>query len=242
MRSGSPAALSWSLSSTLTARVRTTTSAYSTARPVRAADHSWCSPSSLGVRIAVPAGQDRLEVRLPMPKAVDRAPPVRSAQPVAATRPGVDLKAQLDQPFGTSGGEGRHHPPGSAGEDLQASLRRVHRRCRRASATAGPRSRAARSVSWVSMLAESSAGACARRLEALRRYFAELGRRDAPAVETAEPKSASGRRRRPSLSWLLLTGLLVVVALVGGVVVGAVAWSEDRPASGGTGTGASSAT
>jgi hypothetical protein len=82
----------------------------------------------------------------------------------------------------------------------------------------------------------------ARRLEALRRYFAERGRRDGPAVETAEPKSASGRRRRPSPSWLLVTGLLVVVALVGGVVVGAVAWSEDRPASGGTGTGASSAT
>jgi hypothetical protein len=82
----------------------------------------------------------------------------------------------------------------------------------------------------------------ARRLEALRRYFAELGRRDGPAVETAEPKPASGRRRRPSSSWLLLTGLLVVVALVGGVLVGAVAWSGDRPASGGTGTGASAAT
>jgi hypothetical protein len=29
---------------------------------------------------------------------------------------------------------------------------------------------------------------------------------------------------------LLLTGLLVVLALVGGVFVGAVAWSDDRPA------------
>jgi hypothetical protein len=83
----------------------------------------------------------------------------------------------------------------------------------------------------------------ARRLEALRRYVAELGgQRDGPAVEGAEPQPASGRRRRPSRPWLLLTGLLVAVALVGGVLVGAVAWSDDRRAGGGTGTGASSAT
>jgi hypothetical protein len=81
-----------------------------------------------------------------------------------------------------------------------------------------------------------------RRLEALRRYFAELGgQRDRPTVEAAEPQPASEPLRRPSRPWLLLTGLLVVVALVGGVLVGAVAWSDDRPVGGGTG-GASSAT
>jgi hypothetical protein len=71
----------------------------------------------------------------------------------------------------------------------------------------------------------------ARQLEALRRYVAELGvQRDRPAVEAAEPQPASQRQRRPTPPWLLLTGLLVVTALVGGVVVGAVAWSDDRPA------------
>jgi len=64
----------------------------------------------------------------------------------------------------------------------------------------------------------------------------------AQAAKGAEPQPASGRRRRPSRPWLLLTGLLVAVALVGGVLVGAVAWSDDRRAGGGTGTGASSAT
>ena len=46
------------------------------------------------------------------------------------------------------------------------------------------------------------------------------------------PRSTSPgpERRRPPRSWLLLTGLLVTLALVGGVVVGAVAWSDDRPA------------
>jgi hypothetical protein len=77
-------------------------------------------------------------------------------------------------------------------------------------------------------------GARARELEALRRYFAQLGQRDRPSVEAAEAQPAS-ERRRPSRPWLLLTGLLVVVALVGGLFVGAVAWSDDRP-TGGTGS------
>jgi hypothetical protein len=75
-------------------------------------------------------------------------------------------------------------------------------------------------------------------LEALRRYFAELGgQRDRPGLEAREPRPASGRQRRPSPPWLLVAGLLVVMALVGGVLVGAVAWSDDRPA-GGTGSAA----
>jgi hypothetical protein len=70
----------------------------------------------------------------------------------------------------------------------------------------------------------------ARQLEAMRQYFAKLGiPRDGPTAEASEPQPAS-ERRRPSPPWLLLTGLLVVVALVGGVLVGAVAWSDDRPA------------
>jgi hypothetical protein len=75
----------------------------------------------------------------------------------------------------------------------------------------------------------------ARQIEALRRYFAQLGQRDRPTVEAAEAQPASERRRRPSRPWPGLTGLLVVVALVGGVFVGAVAWSDDRP-TGGTGS------
>ena len=78
----------------------------------------------------------------------------------------------------------------------------------------------------------------ARQREALRRYFAGLGgQRDRPTVEAAEPQPASEPLRRPSRPWPVLTGLLVVVALVGGVLVGAVAWSDDRPVGGGTGTG-----
>jgi hypothetical protein len=45
---------------------------------------------------------------------------------------------------------------------------------------------------------------------------------------------ARSARRRPSLPWLLIAGLLIAVALVGGVVVGAAAWSDDRPAGRGT--------
>jgi hypothetical protein len=71
----------------------------------------------------------------------------------------------------------------------------------------------------------------ARQIEALRRYVAELSdQRQRPTVEPAKPDPASERPRWPSLPWLLLTGLLVIVALVGGVFVGAAAWSDDRPA------------
>jgi hypothetical protein len=88
----------------------------------------------------------------------------------------------------------------------------------------------------------------ARQIEALRRYVARLhtqrerptepGRRpDDLASGPTGPRPAPGPRRPP-----LLTGLLVILALIGGVVVGAVAWSDDRPAGANAGTGGSSAT
>jgi hypothetical protein len=71
----------------------------------------------------------------------------------------------------------------------------------------------------------------ARQFKAMRQYFAKLGvQRDGPTAEASASQPASERRRRLSPPWLLLTGLLVVVALVGGALVGAVAWSDGRPA------------
>jgi hypothetical protein len=80
----------------------------------------------------------------------------------------------------------------------------------------------------------------ARQLEALRQHMVHPDTRWEPPAglgfsgEPAGVVVAGAHRRRPSLSWLLVTGLLVAVALVGGVFVGAVAWSDDRPAAGGT--------
>jgi hypothetical protein len=87
----------------------------------------------------------------------------------------------------------------------------------------------------------------ARQVEALRRYVAQLGtqrerpielgvQRDRPTVELTRPQLAPARWR-PSL---LLAGLLVILALIGGVFVGAVAWSNDRPGGATTGAGVSS--
>jgi len=73
----------------------------------------------------------------------------------------------------------------------------------------------------------------ARQIEALRHYITQLSeQREHPKVEVGMrlPDLTSERRRRPSLPWLLVTVLLVTVALVGGVFVGAAAWSDDRPA------------
>ena len=76
----------------------------------------------------------------------------------------------------------------------------------------------------------------ARQLEALRRHMAHPDTRWEPPTEVGLLRDHSAfdlagpERRRPPRSWLLLTGLLVTLALVAGVVVGAVAWSGDRPA------------
>ena len=84
-----------------------------------------------------------------------------------------------------------------------------------------------------------------RQLEALQRYVSDLQqqREHAKAAAAQPPPAPEPEPRRPSRRWLGLTGLLVAVALVGGVLVGAVAWSDDRPAGAKAGVvGASSAT
>ncbi|HEV8164199.1 MAG TPA: hypothetical protein VGR74_07105 [Actinomycetota bacterium] len=81
-----------------------------------------------------------------------------------------------------------------------------------------------------------------RQIEALRQYINQLSeQRDRPKVEVGMrlPDLVSERRRRPPLSWLLVTVALVVAALVGGVFVGAAAWSDDRPARAPAGGGGS---
>jgi hypothetical protein len=74
----------------------------------------------------------------------------------------------------------------------------------------------------------------ARQLEALRRYMAHPDTRWEPPAELGLVHGQAGLEaarpgRRPGRAWLLITGLLVAAAMVGGVVVGAVAWSDDRP-------------
>jgi hypothetical protein len=83
-----------------------------------------------------------------------------------------------------------------------------------------------------------------RQLEAVQRYVSDLQQRERAKAAAAQPPPApEPKPRRPSRRWLLLTGLLVTAALVGGVFVGAVAWSTDRPAGAKAGVaGASSAT
>jgi hypothetical protein len=81
-----------------------------------------------------------------------------------------------------------------------------------------------------------------RQLEALQRYVSGLQQRERAKAAAAQPPPEP-EPRRPSRRWLLLTGLLVTVALVGGIFVGAVAWSTDQPAGAKAGVaGASSAT
>ena len=77
-------------------------------------------------------------------------------------------------------------------------------------------------------------------LEALRRHMVRPDSQWEPPTELGflreplDPATRSGGRWRPSMPWLLVTGLLIVVALVGGVVVGASAWSDDRSTGGNT--------
>jgi hypothetical protein len=86
-----------------------------------------------------------------------------------------------------------------------------------------------------------------RQLEALRRHMVHPDTRWEPPAglgllgEHANVEAAGAAGRRPSRSWLLLTGLLVAVALAGGVLLGATAWSDDRPAGGVTGAASPSA-
>ena len=84
-----------------------------------------------------------------------------------------------------------------------------------------------------------------RQLEALERYVSGLQqqREHAKAAAAQPPPAPEPEPRRPSRRWLLLTGLLVTLALVGGVLVGAVVWSTDQPAGAKAGVaGVSSAT
>jgi hypothetical protein len=82
-----------------------------------------------------------------------------------------------------------------------------------------------------------------RQIEALQRYVSDLQKqRERAKAAAAQPPATPELPGRPSRRWLLLTGLLVVLAMVGGVLVGAVAWSDDRPAATGAGSGTSSTT
>ena len=68
-----------------------------------------------------------------------------------------------------------------------------------------------------------------RQLEAVQRYVSGLQRERAKAAAAQPAPVPESMPRRPSWRWLF-TGLLVAMALVGGVFVGAVVWSNDRPA------------
>ena len=67
-----------------------------------------------------------------------------------------------------------------------------------------------------------------RQLEALQRYVSGLQQQREHAKTASQPPPAPEPEPRwPSRRWLGLTGLLVTLALAGGVVVGAAAWSTD---------------
>jgi hypothetical protein len=69
-------------------------------------------------------------------------------------------------------------------------------------------------------------------LEALQRFVSGL-QQQRDHAESAAQSSPAPEWRRPSRFWLLVTGVLVVLGLVTGLGVGAVAWSDDRPAGAG---------
>jgi hypothetical protein len=76
----------------------------------------------------------------------------------------------------------------------------------------------------------------AQQLEALRRYMVRLDSQWEPPTQLGIPPERAGGEAaeaggpgRPSAAWLVVAGLLIVLALVGGLVIGAVVWG-DRPA------------
>jgi len=78
-----------------------------------------------------------------------------------------------------------------------------------------------------------------RQLEALGRFVADFHQqREHAKAAPAQPPPAPASPRPPRF-WLV-TGVLVVVALVAGVAVGAVVWSDDRPAAVEAGPGGAS--
>jgi hypothetical protein len=77
----------------------------------------------------------------------------------------------------------------------------------------------------------------AQQLEALRRYMVRPDRQWEPPAQLGIPPERAGGEvaeaggpGRPSAAWLVVAGLLITLALVGGVVIGAVVWGGDRPA------------
>ena len=82
----------------------------------------------------------------------------------------------------------------------------------------------------------------AQQLEALRRYMVRLDSQWEPPAQLGVPPERAGQeavapagRGRPSGAWLVAAGLVVVLALVGWVVIGAMVWGGDRaPAGEGT--------
>ena len=77
----------------------------------------------------------------------------------------------------------------------------------------------------------------AQQLEALRRYMVRLDSQWEPPTQLGIPPERAGGEAaeaggpgRPSAAWLVVAGLLTVLALVGGLVIGAVVWGGDRPA------------
>jgi hypothetical protein len=91
-------------------------------------------------------------------------------------------------------------------------------------------------------------------IEALRRYVAQLGKprerqaAEAPEVEEVEEVEVGGQprppapRRQATVPWLLLTALLVAVALVGGILIGAAWRGGDGQAAEGPGAGGATTT
>jgi hypothetical protein len=88
----------------------------------------------------------------------------------------------------------------------------------------------------------------AQQLEELRRYMVRLDSQWEPPTQLGIPPERAGGEaaeaggpERPSAAWLVVAGLLIVLALVGGLVIGAVVWGGDRPAAEATRTGPPSA-